>query len=232
MVERGLKKAVWISWKYAAGEEAFEGFKESFTKAGGTILKDLSLPFPHVEFQAQLTEIAALRPDATVTMFAGAGAGKFLTDYAAAGLRGRIPLWGSGFLTEGVLQAAGPAAEGTMTTLHYSDELDTPRNKAFRQAYRDAFKVEADVYAVQGFDAALLLLQGAQAVRGDLAQRAELYKALDNAVVDSPRGRWTMGRSHNPVQDMYLREVVQGRNKVVGVAAKALADPGTGCRLG
>ncbi len=232
MVERGLRKAVWISWKYAAGEEAFEGFRESFTKAGGTILKDLSLPFPNVEFQAQLTEIAALRPDATVTMFAGAGAGKFLTDYAAAGLRGKIPLWGSGFLTEGVLQAAGPAAEGTMTTLHYSDELDTPRNKAFRQAYRDAFKVEADVYAVQGFDAALLLLQGAQAVRGDLAQRAELYKALDNAVVDSPRGRWTMGKSHNPVQDMYLREVVQGRNKVIGVAAKALADPGTGCRLG
>jgi branched-chain amino acid transport system substrate-binding protein len=37
MVKRGHKKAVWITWKYAAGDEAFEGFKESYTKAGGTI---------------------------------------------------------------------------------------------------------------------------------------------------------------------------------------------------
>ena len=33
MVDKGLKKAVWITWKYAAGDEAFEGFKESYTKA-------------------------------------------------------------------------------------------------------------------------------------------------------------------------------------------------------
>mgnify|MGYP006972424277 FL=1 len=47
----------------------------------------------------------------------------------------------------------------------------------------------------------------------------------------SPRGKWTMSRQHNPVQDMYLRVVEKGENKVIGVAAKALADPGTGCRL-
>jgi branched-chain amino acid transport system substrate-binding protein len=33
------------------------------------------------------------------------------------------------------------------------------------------------------------------------------------------------------VQDMYLREVVKGENKVLGIAAKALADSGAGCRL-
>lgn len=64
MVEKGHKKAVRITWKYAAGDEAFEGFKESYTKAGGTIVKELGLPFPNVEFQALLTEIAALKPDA------------------------------------------------------------------------------------------------------------------------------------------------------------------------
>jgi len=64
MVAKGHKKAVWITWKYAAGDEAFEGFKESYTKAGGTIVKELGLPFPNVEFQALLTEIAALKPDA------------------------------------------------------------------------------------------------------------------------------------------------------------------------
>lgn len=232
MVDKGHKKAVWITWKYAAGDEAFEGFKESYTKAGGTIIKELGLPFPNVEFQALLTEIASLKPDAVACFFAGAGAAKFIKDYAAAGLKGKIPLYGSGFLTEGVLEAAGPAAEGIMTTLHYSDSLDTPRNKAFRLAYATTFRLQPDVYTVQGYDAGLLLAQGVAAVKGDLTNKKGLYTALETAVIDSPRGKWTMSKAHNPVQDMYLRIVEKGENKVLGVAAKALADSGAGCKMG
>ena len=232
MVAKGHKKAVWITWKYAAGDEAFEGFKESYTKAGGTIIKELGLPFPNVEFQALLTEIAALKPDAVACFFAGPSGAKFMKDFAAAGLKGKIALYGSGFLTEGVLQAAGPAADGVMTTLHYSDSLDTPRNKKFRLEYAKTFKMQPDVYAVQGYDTGLLLIQGANAVKGDLTKKPDLYKAMEGAVIDSPRGKWTMSKTHHPVQDIYLRVAENGENKVLGVAAKALADPGTGCRMG
>ena len=232
MVAKGHKKAVWITWKYAAGDEAFEGFKESYTKAGGTIVKELGLPFPNVEFQALLTEIAALKPDAVACFFAGPSGAKFMKDFAAAGLKGKIALYGSGFLTEGVLQAAGPAADGVMTTLHYSDSLDTPRNKAFRLEYAKAFKMQPDVYAVQGYDTGLLLVQGANAVKGDLSKKPELYKAMEGAVINSPRGKWTMSKSHNPIQDIYLRVAENGENKVIGVASKALADSGAGSRMG
>ncbi len=231
MADKGHKKAVWITWKYAAGDEAFEGFKEGYTAAGGTIIKELGLPFPNVEFQALLTEIAALKPDAVACFFAGGGAPKFIKDYAAAGLKGKIPLYGSGFLTEGVLEAAGPAADGVMTTLHYGDGIDTPRNKAFRLAYAKTFKLQPDVYAVQGYDTGLLLVQGANAVKGDLNNKAALYKAMENATIDSPRGKWTMSKSHNPVQDIYLRVVENKENKVISVAAKALADSGAGCKM-
>jgi branched-chain amino acid transport system substrate-binding protein len=232
MVDKGHKKAVWITWKYAAGDEAFEGFRDSYTKAGGTIIKELGLPFPNVEFQALLTEIASLRPDAVACFFAGGGAAKFIKDYAAAGLKGKIPLYGSGFLTEGVLDAAGPAADGIITTMHYSDSLDTPRNKQFRLAYAKTFRSQPDVYAVQGYDSGQLLLQGAAAVKGDLNNKQALYKAMESAVIDSPRGRWTMSKSHNPVQDIYLRVVENKENKVIGIAAKALADSGAGCKMG
>jgi len=231
MVARGHKKAVWITWKYAAGDEAFEGFKEGYTKAGGTIVKELGVPFPQVEFQALLTEIAALKPDAVACFFAGGGAAKFIRDYAAAGLKGKIPLYGSGFLTEGVLDAAGPAAEGIITTLHYSDSLNTPRNNKFRLDYAKAFRSQPDVYAVQGYDTGLLLVQGANAVKGDLNNKAALYKAMEGATIDSPRGKWTMSRAHNPVQDIYLRQVEKGENKVIGIAAKALSDSGAGCKM-
>ena len=232
MMDKGLKRAVWITWKYAAGDEAFEGFKESYTKAGGTIIKELSLPFPNVEFQALLTEIASLKPDAVACFFAGGGAAKFIRDYAAAGLKDRIPLWGSGFLTEGVLDAAGPAADGVMTTLHYSDSLETARNKQFRLNYAKGFRLQPDVYAVQGYDTGLLLAQGLAAVKGDLSNKQALYAALESQSIDSPRGKWTMSKSHNPVQDIYLRRVENRENKVLGIAAKALADSGAGCRMG
>ena len=232
MVAKGHKRAVWITWKYAAGDEAFEGFKEGYLAAGGTIIKELGLPFPNVEFQALLTEIAALKPDAVACFFAGGASAKFMIDYAAAGLKDKIPLYGSGFLTEGMLDAAGPAAEGVMTTLHYGDSIETPRNKAFRLAYAKTFKMQPDVYAVQGYDTGLLLVHGANAVKGDLNNKAVLYKALETVTIDSPRGKWTMSKSHNPNQDIYLRVVQNKENKVIGVAAKALADSGAGCKMG
>jgi branched-chain amino acid transport system substrate-binding protein len=232
MIDKGHKKAVWITWKYAAGDEAFEGFRDSYTKAGGTIIKELGLPFPNVEFQALLTEIASLKPDAVCCFFAGAGAAKFIKDYAAAGLKGKIPLYGSGFLTEGVLEATGAAADGILTTLHYSDSLDTPRNKAFRLAYAKRFRMQPDVYAVQGYDTGLLLMRGADAVKGDLSNKKALYAAMEGAVIDSPRGKWKMSKAHNPIQDMYLRQVANGENKVIGIAAKAVEDSGAGCKMG
>ncbi len=231
MAAKGHKKAVWITWKYAAGDEAFEGFKEGFIAAGGTIVKELGLPFPNVEFQALLTEIASLNPDAVACFFAGAGAAKFIKDYAAAGLKGKIPLYGSGFLTEGVLDAAGSAAEGVMTTLHYSDSLDTPKNNAFRNAFASKFKTMPDVYAVQGYDAGQLLMLGANAVKGDLSNKKALYAAMEGVTIDSPRGKWKMSPSHNPIQDIYLRQVVGKENKVLSVAAKQLADSGAGCKM-
>ena len=231
MVDKGHKKAVWVTWKYAAGDEAFEGFKEGYTAAGGTIMKELGLPFPQVEFQALLTEIAALKPDAVACFWAGGGAAKFIRDYAAAGLKDKIPLYGSGFLTEGVLEAAGPAADGIITTMHYSDSLDTPRNKKFRLDFAKTFKSQPDVYAVQGYDTGLLLAMGANAVKGDLNNKPALYKAMESATIDSPRGKWKMSKSHNPIQDIYLRVVENKENKVIGIAAKALEDSGAGCKM-
>ena len=227
----GRKTAVFITWKYAAGEQMMAGFKEGFEKEGGKLVKELYVPFPQVEFQALLTEIASIKPDAVVAFFAGGGAAKFLKDYQAAGLKGKIPLYGSGFLTDGVLEAVGDAGEGVETTLHYADGLNTKKDNAFRLAYAKTYKLQPDVYAVQGYDAGQLLAAGLDAVKGDVSKKAAMIKAMENAKIDSPRGPFTLSKAHNPVQDMYLRKVVGKESKVQGVAWKALADPARGCKM-
>ena len=231
VAQKGHKRVLTITWKYAAGDESVRGFKEAFEKSGGKVVKELSLPFPNVEFQALLTEIAATKPDAVYTFFAGGGAVKFVKDYAAAGLKKSIPLYGAGFLTDGTLEAQGADADGLLTTLHYADSLANPKDAAFRLAYAKTFKLQPDVYAVQGYDAAQMLGVGLQAVKGDLSKKAEFANALQSARIESPRGSFTLGKNHNPVQDIYLRQVVGKENKVISIASKGLADPGRGCRM-
>ena len=231
VAKKGHKKVVTITWKYAAGDESVNGFKEAFEKSGGKVVKELSLPFPNVEFQSLLTEIAASKPDAVYTFFAGGGAVKFVKDYAAAGLKKTIPLYGAGFLTDGTLEAQGADAEGLLTSLHYADSLGTPRDNAFRLSYAKAFKMQPDVYAVQGYDAGQMLAVGLNAVKGDLRKKAEFADALRKTKIDSPRGPFTISKSNNPVQDIYLRQVSGKENKMIGIASKGLSDPGRGCRL-
>lgn len=225
------KTAVTLTWKYAAGLQMVEGFKEGFEKSGGKIIKDMTLPFPNVEFQAFLTEIASTKPDAVYVFFAGAGAAKFVKDYAASGLMKSIPLYAPGFLTDGTLDAMGDSGQGLLTTLHYADGLNSAKDKSFRLGYVKAYKAQPDVYAVQGYDAAQLLNTGFNAVKGDTSKRAELVKAMESARVDSPRGAFTFSKAHNPVQDIYLRKVEGRENKLVEVSAKALADPARGCKM-
>ena len=233
MAKKGIKKVVTITWKYAAGDESVKGFKESFEKGGGTVVKELSLPFPNVEFQGLLTEIAATKPDAVFTFFAGGGAVKFVKDYAAAGLKGTIPLYGSGFLTEGVLDAQAASADGLFTALHYADSLNTKRDNAFRLNYAKTYRMQPDVYAVQGYDAAQMLAIGLNATKGDATKATDISAALRKATIDSPRGPFTISASHNPVQDFYLRQTSakEKENKVVGMASAKLADPGRACKM-
>lgn len=225
------KTAVTLTWKYAAGQQMVDGFKEAFTQGGGKVINEMTLPFPNVEFQPFLTEIAASRPDAVFVFFAGGGAVKFVKDYAAAGLKNKIALYSPGFLTDGTLEAQGQSAAGLVTALHYADGLNSRKDNAFRAAYKKNHSVEPDVYAVQGYDAAQLLRAGLEAVNGDVSKKDQMIKAMEAAKIDSPRGTFTLSKAHNPVQDFYIRKVDGKQNKVTGIAVKALNDPARGCKL-
>lgn len=227
--KRGIKKAAWITWDYAAGAESGAGFKEGLEKHGGQVVKTLTLKFPETNFQPLLAQIPGLDVEAVGAFFAGGGAVQFVKEYKAAGIK--VPLCGSGFLTEGVLAAQGDAAEGIETALHYGDGLDNARDKAFREAFKTKAGRDADVYAVQGYDAAQLLAIGLEAAKGNIEDEATIHKAMRSAKIDSPRGPITMSPSQEVVHNIYLRRAEKGMNKVVGIAAEALADPGTGCKL-
>jgi len=231
LAAKGVKTAAWVTWDYAAGKESGEGFRDGLRSGGGELTKILTLPFPETNFQPLLAQLPDLGVEAVGSFFAGGGAVQFVKDYAAAGLRAKLPLCGSGFLTEGVLKAQGSAAEGIQTALHYGDGLTNPKNVTFRTAFKALTSRDADVYAVQGYDAGQMLAAGLAATKGDAAAIKPLAAAIRAAKIDSPRGAFTLSASHNPIQTIWLREAKRGENVVIGPAAETLADPGTGCKM-
>lgn len=229
--EMGHRRVVTITWDYAGGKEDIAGFEQAFTEEGGEIIQQILVPFPSTEFQSYLTQIGSLRPDAVYTFFAGGGGVSFVRDYAASGLKDSIPLLGSGFLTDGNLEAIGEAGEGVMTTLHYAETLDTPENRAFVEAYQAAYDEMPDTYAVQGYDTGMMLVQALSAVEGNTDNRDRLIQALANVQLDSPRGPLSFSDSHHPIQNIYLREIRDGRHEVVSIAQENFEVPDEACSM-
>ena len=55
--------------------------------------------------------------------------------------------------------------------------------------------------------------------------------AMAKTSIDSPRGRFSLSPQHNPVQDIFLREVKGNNNEFRSIAVKSLSDPARGCKL-
>ena len=214
-----------IAPDYAAGAEVIRGFKATFEAGGGKIAGEAKTPFGKTQdFQPFLTGIQSSGAKATFCFYAGAEAIAFVKQYAQFGLSTTIPLYGSGFLTEGsaVLAAQGDAAVGVQTTLHYATELDNPANKEFVAAWKAKYNDTPACYAVQMWDAASVLnraLGTATALDGDALAKA---MASVGAIDDSPRGAWSFD-GQSPKQKMYLRKV---EKRDTGYVNTVVADLG------
>lgn len=197
-----------IAADYAAGKEMVAGFRKTFEAAGGKVAGEKYTPFGTTQdFQPYLSAIRKSGAEAVFAFYAGAEAVSFVKQYKQFGLAGRTPLYGTGFLTEGgVLAAQGTAAVGVKTSLHYSTQLDSARNKEFVDAYTGKAGKPPTVYAVQGYDTAGVLDTALAEATGDSG--AALVEALNGiGSVDSPRGTWKFDADHNAEQTYYLREV-------------------------
>ncbi|RFU21535.1 ABC transporter substrate-binding protein [Geodermatophilus marinus] len=208
---------------YAAGQEVVDGFTEAYTAGGGTVAGQALTPFGTTQdFQPFLSAIQPSGAAATFVFYAGGEAVSFVQQYDAFGLKGSVPLYGSGFLTEGsVLDAQGPSAVGVRTTLHYSTEIDNEANAEFVQAYQDAYGELPTTYALQAYDAANVLDRALEEAGGTSGEA--IVEGLDavEEVEDSPRGPWTF-TNQTPEQPIYLREVVDEGGTLVNAVVEDL----------
>lgn len=236
MAESGLKTVVAMAPDYAAGHQSVEAMKAEFEKGGGRVVEVIYTPFGKTQdFAPYLTSAEATGADGLFVFYAGSEAISFMKQYVTFGLRGKLPLYATGFVTSQLdRDAVGDAALGSVNSLHYVTTLDTPENRRFQQAFRERYGRVASEYAVQGYDAAHLIVEALARSRGD---REAFVDAAREIRFASPRGPWSIDpATNNIVQNIYVYEIVRdasGRlvEKVLKVYEEE-RDPPAGCPLG
>ena len=155
----------------------------------------------------------------------------FVKAYDEFGLSKDIPLVCSGFaVEEDVLPAQGSAALGAISGLHWALLLDNETNRKFIDAYKDRTNVDANVFAVQGYDTGRIISHILDEVQGDTSATSRMLESLQDVSFSSPRGPFKLDpKSQNPTQHIYVREVKEIGGKLHNVVIEDLGeftDPG------
>jgi len=202
----GIKKVIVIVPNYQAGKDAAAGFKHKFS---GEVLDEIYVPLGQLDYSAELSRIAAAKPDAIFAFLPGGMGVNFVKQFRQAGLADKVTFLSAFTVDESTLPAQKEAALGMYGGANWAPNLDNPQNKAFVDAYLKEFNAVPATYAFQAYDTALLINSAVTAVKGDLANKDALRAALMKADFKSLRGAFKFNTNHYPIQDFYLVKVAK-----------------------
>jgi branched-chain amino acid transport system substrate-binding protein len=228
--DAGYESAFIMAPNYPAGQDGLTGFKRFYE---GEVVSEVYTRLGQTDYAAEIAQIRASEADVAYFFLPGGMGISFLKQYADAGVD--IPLIGPGFsFDQTILPAVGDAAAGVRNTSEWSPDLDTAANAAFVEGFRAAYDRTPSMYAAQGYDAAQLLLSAMETA--DVSDADAFREALRAAEFESVRGEFRFAPNQHPIQDIYVREVVERdgfwTNVVVGPSLQDHSDVyGADCDL-
>ena len=211
--QEGVKSIYIMAPNYAAGKDMARGVESTFK--GEIKGKDLTKwgAGAQLDFSAELAKAKASGAEALYVFYPGKAGGAFIKQYQQAGLQNKIPLY-TVFTVDSIalpkLQKAGLSGVlGSKMTQEWSPDMDNAANKRFVGDYLKRYGKYPSFYGAQSYDAIMLIKSAVEAVGGNLKDKDAVRAALKSADFDSVRGRYTYGNNHMPIQNFYLREVVE-----------------------
>ena len=230
--KRGVKEAFTFVADYGFGTESAADFTNSFTKGGGKVTGSLKAPLGTADFLPFVTQLKNQPTKDIYSFFSGTDAINYIKAWNQLGMPAAgYKMNGAGFLTEqDVLKEVKEQAVGAVTSLFWAVTLDNAENKAFVDAYQKEYNLLPDVFAVQAWDGMTAVDLALQATNGDTSNKDAFIAALEGVKFKSPRGDFEFDKTtHNPIQDIYIREVKVQSGAAVNTIVDKIArvtDPG------
>ena len=134
--------------------------------------------------------------------------------YRQAGLAS-IPFLSAFTADELTLPAEKDDALGFLGGANWAPDMDNPQTKAFVKAYEAAYNSVPGTYAMQGYDAAMLIDSAIKGTGGKLSDKDALRAELKKANFTSLRGKFKFGVNNYPDPGLLSRQGGQARRRQV-----------------
>ncbi|MFY0991057.1 ABC transporter substrate-binding protein [Halomonas sp. C05BenzN] len=219
----GFAKPILLAPNYPAGTDALAGFKHRYENE---VVDEIYTQMGQTDYAAEIAQIRASDADSLFFFLPGGMGISFMKQWESSGVD--LPIFGAAFsFDEIIIQAVGSAAIGAMNTSQWAYDLDNETNHAFVDSFRETYERTPTLYASQGFDTANLILSALEKAHPD--DQDAFREALREADFASVRGKFRFGSNHHPIQDIHVREVVEGddgqpTNRLVGLAIEDIQD--------
>jgi len=151
-------------------------------------------------------------------VFVAGQAVRFVKQYGDAGLHGKVPLIGTGVMTdESALRSMGDEATGIVGSLLWSPTLQNPANQVFMKlAVAKLGRTPAYFTAIM-YSSGRWITDAAQSLNGQVEDREKLVAAIRRAIetVPDPRGPIKLDEYGNPTENVYIVRVEKSGGKLV-----------------
>jgi branched-chain amino acid transport system substrate-binding protein len=199
------------------GHEEMGGFQRVFEDNGGKVVQKLWVPLNALDFAPYLSQIQP-GVDAICAVFVAGQAVRFVKQYGDAGLHGKVPLIGTGVMTdESALRSMGDEATGIVGSLLWSPTLQNPANQVFMKlAVAKLGRTPAYFTAIM-YSSGRWITDAAQSLNGQVEEREKLVAAIRRAIetVPDPRGPIKLDEYGNPTENVYIVRVEKSGGKLV-----------------
>ena len=218
LTRRGVKRVALLAPNYQAGKEFLDAFERTYK--GGAVAERLIFKLGESDFQAEISKVRALKPDAIVLFAPGAMGVAFFRQWQTSGLRDTVKIYSFYSVDESNLPAIGDTALGAFDTNNWTPELDNPVNRQFVKEHVAAYNSMPAIYTVYGYDVAAAIAAGLKHTGGKFDDAAAMAAAIRKNGFVSPRGALKYGSNGFLIQPYYLREVARNAEGKLAIIAR------------
>jgi len=225
---KGVKSLYLIGPNYAAGKDMLAGVKRTYK--GKIVSEDFTKWPDQLDFSAELTKVAAAKPDGIFIFYPGAHGVQFVKQWAQSGLNKTVPLYQVFSIDAITLPQQGDLALGTLGAQEWVNDLPNDANKKYVADFKKKHGTYPSYYGAQSYDAIMLMASAAEALKGDLSSKDKVRAEMKKANFKSVRGDFKYGNNNFPIQNFYIQETVKDPQgmmtvKTIATAVKDAVDP-------